>query len=108
MAPIIPLRRIKTIVAAALAARFPSLERTPPKAQEFRAERPRPESKIAGRERDPLSGLQMGKFVHRARRHAKLRLFRVFKLFGDIKEVPAATYRPVAERLRVARWMLRL
>src|SRR2546426_1927561 len=101
MAQVIPLRRIKTIIASVLAARFPTVERTPPKAQEFRPERPRsPLSKVAGRELDALSGLPMGKFVHRARRNAKLRLFRVFKLFGELKAAPAATYRPVAARLR--------
>ncbi len=107
---IISFRRIKTIVADALAARFAGVERTPPKSQELRLGRP------GGRitERIDLIGAAVGglgelKFVHRARRHAKLHLFRMWKLFGQLKGAPAATvYRPVAERLREARSMMRL
>jgi hypothetical protein len=98
---------VKTIVAAALAARFPSVEKAPPKTRELRPGRPI--WRIAGRELDALSGIHAVKFAQRVRRNAKLRMFRVFKLFGEIKQDPrVAAYRPVAERLRTARWMLRL
>jgi hypothetical protein len=106
VAPVIQLHRIKMIVAEALAARFGSVEKAPPKERELRAARPR--WRIAGRELDPLLGFSASKFVQRARRHAKLRLFRMWKLVDDLKVQPAAAFRPVAERVRVARWMLRL
>ena len=110
MAPVIPLRRVKWIAAGELARRFACCERTPPKAQELRPSRP--PSRIAGRERDALEQLAVVKFAQRARRNAKLRLFRIFKLFNQLKqqaaELQPASYRPVAERLRVARFLRRL
>lgn len=106
MAPIIPLHRIKTIFTRALAARFGFVEKTPPKTIELRA---KPMGRIGGRTESALGGMQLSKFAQRARRNAKLRLFRMFKLVGDLKVQPAASaFRPVAERLRVARWMMRL
>ncbi len=107
MADVIPLHRVKTISAGELAERFPSVEKSPPKARELRPSRPA--SRMAGREEDALAGVTVAKFAQRARRHAKLRFFRIFKLieqqFG-VGEPP--TYRPVAERLRVARFLRRL
>jgi len=107
---LIPLRRIKTILVAnceRLVARFAPVEKAPPKTSELRFLSPG--TRIAQRVAAPVLGLQELKFVQRARRHAKLHLFRMWKLFGELKEEPAATvYRPVAERLREARSMLRL
>jgi hypothetical protein len=107
---IIPFRRIKTIVIETLAARFAPVERTPPKAHELRAGRP--EGRILAKLNAatvPLGSLADLKFVARARRHAKLHLFRMWKLFGEVKAAPMATvYRPVAERIREAGSMMRL
>jgi len=109
VAEVIPLHRVKTIAAGELAERFPSVEKSPPKAHELRASRP--PSRIAGRERDALDGIGAAKFAQRARRHAKLRFFRIFKLLSQLKLEAAgapSSYRPVAERLRVARFARRL
>jgi hypothetical protein len=107
MAPVIPLRRIKTVILDGLAARFGAIEKSPPKVLELRLARPL--GRIAAKQLDALTGIQPAKFVHRARRHAKLHLFRMWKLFGELKAQPGASgFRPVAERVRVARWMLRL
>jgi hypothetical protein len=104
---LIPFRRIKTIIAAELAARFAQLEKAPPKASELRLVRPL--GRIAERAGAPLVGLGELKFVQRARRHAKLHLFRMWKLFGQLKEQPTETvYRPVSERIREARTLMRL
>ncbi len=118
MAPIIPLRRriqelklISADLAAELARRFGPVEKAPPKTLELRVGRPeaRPRPPIADREADALEGYPLAKFVSRARRSAKLRLFRVWKLFDHLKtERQAIAFRPVAERLRAARAMLRL
>jgi hypothetical protein len=103
---IIPFRRIKTIVVDRLAERFAFIEKSPPKERELRLGKP--EGRIAGRE-GVLGGLDQLKFVHRARRHAKLHLFRMWKLFGQLKDEPAQTvYRPVAERIKEARAIMRL
>jgi hypothetical protein len=107
VAEVIPLRRIKLIVAATLAARFEAVEKAPPKTLELRLVRSL--FRMAGRERDALAGMAAPKFAHRARHAGKLRLFRLFKLFGQLKAQAAPdSYRPVAERLRARRWMLRL
>jgi hypothetical protein len=106
---VIPLRRIKWIDVVDLAARFVSVEKSPPKERELRCSRP--PSRIAGREQDALAALAVVKFAQRARRNAKLRLFRIFKLFTQLKRDAAAqptAYRPVAERMRVARFLRRL
>jgi hypothetical protein len=113
---LIPLRRLisgetttaiyRKIVVDGLLARFGKIERTPPKSSELRFVRPG--ERIAERVL-PLRGLDDLKFVQRARRHAKMHLFRMWKLFGDLKEESAETvYRPVAERIREARSLLRL
>jgi hypothetical protein len=110
---LIPFRRVldqtsfavRTIFADALATRFASIEKAPPKTRELRISRPASAERVT----TPLGGLAQLKFVQRARRHAKLQLFRMWKLFGEIKEAPSATvYRPVAERIKEARAMLRL
>jgi hypothetical protein len=108
---LISFRRIKTIVvdrlSARMAARLAVVERTPPKTQELRFLEPG--RRIAGRVASPVTGLAELKFVQRARRHAKLHLFRMWKLFGELKDESLATaYRPVADRLREARSMLHL
>jgi hypothetical protein len=107
---LIPFRRIKTIVVATggrLAARLAVVEKTPPKSRELRFIAPG--RRISLRVASPVSGLAQLKFVQRARRHAKLQLFRMWKLFGEIKEDPVEmAYRPVADRLREARFMLHL
>ncbi len=106
---IIPLRRIKLILADALAERFGPVEKAPSKRTELRYARPLP-SRIAGRERDALGGIAPSKFAARLRKNAKLRLFRIFKLLDQFKSlaVPPPVYRPIAERLRVARATRRL
>jgi hypothetical protein len=108
VADVIPLYRVKTIAARDLADRFRLVEKTPPKALEFRRGHRTP--RFAGHELEAIAGVSTVKFTHRLRRSAKLRLFRVFKLMlRDLKDGPAVdTYRPVAERLREARWMRRL
>jgi hypothetical protein len=105
---VIPLRRIKMIVVDALAERFGPVEKAPPKRTEFRDARP--VSRIAGRQRDALGGMAPSKFAARVRKNAKLRLFRIFKLLGDLKSAAAApaTYRAVADRLRSVRAARRL
>lgn len=112
MGEIIPFRRIKTIVIERLAARFAPIEKSPPKTRELRARRP--EGRILARLN--AATVELGsfadlKFVARARRHAKLHLFRMWKLFGEVKAAPQAAatfYRPVAERIREAGSMMRL
>jgi hypothetical protein len=106
VADVIPLIRVKTIAAMALAERFPSVEKSPPKARELRPSRPA--SRIAGREADALAGFSASKFVQRVRRNAKLRFFRIFKLIGEQLAVEPKAYRPVAERMRIARFLRRL
>lgn len=111
MADVIPIRRVKVIATAALAARFlgpDGVDKAPPKARELRSGRP--PSRFAGRELDVLAGAPTAKPAARARRHGKLRLFRVFKLFDALKgeETAAEGYRPIADRLRLQRWMRRL
>jgi hypothetical protein len=108
VADVIPFRRIKCILIEALATRFATVEKSPPKAREFRAARP--PSRIAGRELDALYRLHSFKFVVRARKSPKLRLFRIFKLLGQLKSPIAApaAYRPVAERLHLMRRLRRL
>jgi hypothetical protein len=107
---LIPLRRIKTILVAKcerLAARFAVVEKSPPKSRELRFLSSG--RSIARRVTAPAAGMGELKLVQRARRHAKLHLFRMWKLFGELKEAPAETaYRPIAERLREARAMLHL
>jgi hypothetical protein len=107
---LIPLRRIKTILVAnceRLTARFAPVEKSPPKSRELRFLQPG--ARIARRVAAPVVGLGELKFVQRARRHAKLHLFRMWKLFGQLKDERAETaYRPVAERMREARALLRL
>jgi hypothetical protein len=111
---LIPLRRIKdktaalyrTIVVNGRWTRYATVEKSPPKASEMRFVNPG--ERIAERVW-PLPGLDDLKFVQRARRHAKMQLFRMWKLFGQIKEQQAETaYRPVAERIRQARSLLHL
>ena len=110
MGELIPLRRIKTILIAncdRLAARFAPVEKSPPKTRELRFLSPG--ARIAQRIAAPVLGLKELKFVQRARRHAKLHLFRMWKLFGQLKCEPVETaYRPVADRIREARSMLHL
>lgn len=107
-AEVIPLRRIKTVDPVRLAVRFCSGPKTPDKTCELRERRATP-SRFDGFTRDPLDGFGAIKFAFRPRRALKLRLFRVFKLIGDLKDAtPAAVYRPVAERMRRARWTRRL
>jgi hypothetical protein len=107
---LIPFRRIKTILIAncdRLAARFAPVEKSPPKTRELRFLQPG--ARIARRVAAPVLGLGELKFVQRARRHAKLHLFRMWKLFGEVKSEPVETaYRPIAERIREARSMLHL
>jgi hypothetical protein len=108
---IIPLRRLKTVVAGALASRFAVVEKAPSKWRELRAAKPLGRILLRVQGSWPLSGFREVKFVQRARRHAKLRLFRVWKLFDEVKQCePAAApdFRPVAERLKAARRMLHL
>jgi hypothetical protein len=104
---LIPFRRIKTIVVSKIAARFAVIEKAPPKSRELRFVEPG--LRLARRAASPVSGLGELKFVQRARRHAKLHLFRMWKLFGQLKEAPVETaYRPIADRIRDARSMLHL
>jgi hypothetical protein len=103
---LIPFRRIKTIVVEVLHQRYGCVEKAPPKSSELRFVRPG--ARIAERVL-PLGGLDELKFVQRVRRHAKMHLFRMWKLFGELKESPTETvYRPVAARMREARSLLRL
>jgi hypothetical protein len=113
---LIPFRRfilgdktaaLRTIAVDVLeAARYACVEKSPPKSRELRFVRPG--ERIAERVL-PLSSLDDLKFVQRARRHAKMQLFRMWKLFGQLKDQPAETvYRPIAERMREARSLLRL
>jgi hypothetical protein len=102
---------VKTISLEGLRARFESVEKSPPKARELRAARP--PSRIEGREQDALADTARVKFAQRSRKNAKLRFFRIFKLFPTLKleETPRsddARFRPIAERLRLQRWMRRL
>ena len=110
MGEIISIYRVKTIATAALAVRFATVEKVPPKARELRARRP--ESRFAGHEMDAAAGFGQVKFAYRLRKSAKLRFFRVFKLLDEQKaapgEVEASQYRSVAERIRRIRWMRRL
>ena len=82
----------------------------PPKTRELRSTRPmgrRIHARLTATVQ--LANLADLKFVARARRHAKLHLFRMWKLFGEVKAAPTETvYRPVAERIREARSMMRL
>ena len=105
---VIPLYRVKTIAYAADDKRFELLEKAPPKGLE--ALNVRPPSRFAGRELDALAGIAQNKFAHRSRMNSKLRFFRVFKLLTALKreELGEARYRPLAERLRMQRWMRRL
>ena len=105
---IIPLRRLKTVIAGALASRYAAVEKAPSKWRELRAAKPL--GRILLRVQGPLAGFRDAKFVQRARRNTKLRLFRVWKLFDEVKPdtTPVPGFRPVAERLKTARWMLRL
>ncbi len=107
-AEIIPLYRVKTIAYEADDKRFELLEKAPPKGLE--AMNVRPPSKFAGRELDALQGTAQAKFAHRSCKSSKLRFFRVFKLLTAAKreELAEARYRPLAERLRLQRWMRRL
>ena len=114
MGELIPLRRIKdrtaalyrTIVKNGRWARYATVEKSPPKSSEMRFLHPG--ARIAERV-FALPGLDNLKFVQRVRRNAKMHLFRMWKLFGQLKEQPAETvYRPVAERIREARSLLRL
>jgi hypothetical protein len=105
---LLSLRRIKTIAVDLVAARFAHIEKAPPKWHELRLK------STAGRLAERIAtvvplGLHELKFVPRVRRHAKLHLFRMWKLFGQLKAQPAETvYRPVAERLRTARSAMHL
>lgn len=105
---VISLYRVKTISLEALESRFPSVEKSPPKGRELKASLP--PSRVAGRQRDALEGAAWVKFAHRSRRNSKLRFFRVFKLFTTLKQEASRDprYRPVADRLRLQRWMRRL
>jgi hypothetical protein len=88
---IIPLLRarglagLKLIRRAELALRFRSEGKAPTKEAERML---LSASRLAGRERDPLAGIRISKFTPRVRRAAKLRLFRVWKLFQE-KSAPA-------------------
>jgi hypothetical protein len=108
--------RWKQVATAALAARFGSVERTPPKHQEMR---------IAGITVPPwlpasdlvasLEAIPGVKFARHLRRNAKLRLFRIWKLFNDSlksgETESGATelgYRQLGERLRTLGFVRRL
>jgi hypothetical protein len=98
------------IVRAQLATRFAPEAKAPPKGDELRMGRA--PGRMHGRCTDAIAGLQAVKYLPRARRAGKLRLFRVWKLFQDLKQVAttrdATAYRPVAERLRSLRFRRRL
>jgi hypothetical protein len=108
MADVIPLHPMKWVTPHDGGGRFLPHERTPPKTRELRLSRP--VSRLAGREQDALDGVGVMKFAPRARRNGKLRFFRIFKLFTDVKDqVPAPpAYRPMAAQLRRMRWLRRL
>jgi len=107
---IIPFRRIKTIVVERLAIRFATVERTPPKSNEMRMSRPVGRINARLTPTVQLDSLGDLKFVQRTRRHGKMQLFRMWKLFGEVKAIPAEMplYRQVAERIRVAGSAMRL
>jgi hypothetical protein len=110
---VIPLLRARAILPKRialyeLARRFACAEKGPPKHAELRRTE-RATSRVAGRERDPLAGIPLAKYAPRVRRVAKLRLFRVWKLFQELKALqPPPSYRPIAERLRSLRGRRRL
>lgn len=108
MAEVIPLHPVKVVAPHDAGGRFAPHERTPPKTRELRLTRP--VSRMPGREEDALDGVANMKFQPRARRNGKLRFFRIFKLFTDVKDlVPApSAYRPMAAQLRRMRWLRRL
>lgn len=106
MADVIQLFRVKTLAFVGVPLRLAAVEKWPLRAAQLKHASPRWRLASAG---DPLAGLGDGKFARRARRGAKLRLFRVFKLIGALKrDVAAPSYRDVGERLRAQRWLRRL
>jgi hypothetical protein len=107
VADVIPLFRLKAITFATTPLRLASVDKWPCKAAELKLGSPHWRLAGAG---DLLAGLDDAKFARRARRGGKLRLFRVFKLLGDLKADAAApvAYRDVGERLRAQRWLRRL
>lgn len=105
MAPVISLNRVKLLEAQPPHPRLLPVERTPPKGREMRL--CRAPSRIGGTERDVLEGLPVP--MRRAPRARKLRLFRSFKLFNDLKtETRHVLTRPLGDRLRRIGWMRRL
>jgi hypothetical protein len=106
-ADVIFLFRVKTIAFATLPLRLAPVEKFPAKRGDFKSASPRWRLAAAG---DPLAGLHDNKLPARARRGGKLRLFRVWKLYGDLKADGAApaAYRALADRLREQRWLRRL
>jgi hypothetical protein len=106
-ADVIFLFRVKTIDFAIVPPRLVAVDKCPKKSAELKLASPRWRLAAAG---DPLAGLDENKFAPRARRGGKLRLFRVWKLYGELKADGAAPadYRDVGERLRAQRWLRRL
>lgn len=114
------LGRWKQVATAALEARFgwrEANERTPPKHQEMRvagmsAPSWLPASDLAA----SLEALPGVKFARHLRRNAKLRLFRIWKLFNESMkhaveeagEADASAYRQLGERLRTLSFVRRL
>jgi hypothetical protein len=107
VADVIPLFRVKPIAFAIVPPRLDAVEKWPRKTAELKLASPRWRLAAAG---NPLAGLTDGKFAPRARRGAKLRFFRAYKLIGTHKVASAApaSYRDVVERLRAQRWLRRL
>jgi hypothetical protein len=114
---IIPLYRAreqaapKLIARRELASRFGAAEEKAPRKEEELRMRRSP-CWMEGREEDAIAGLAAVKFTPRTRRAGKLRLFRVWKLFQELKQVAktadVTAYRPVAERLRGLKFRRRL
>jgi hypothetical protein len=107
LAIVIPLHRFKAVSFLAPPARLVPVEKWPPKSGGLRYGLRQSRWGLVAT--DVLAGLTAHKYAHRAQRRGKLRLFRVFKLFGDLKrgERPAA-YRALPERVRTSRWLRRL
>jgi hypothetical protein len=96
-------------MARRLAARFGAVARTPDKGRELRRAGV---FRLAGQEVDIGRALMQWKPAQRARSPgltAKLRLFRIFKWFGPLKDdAPGVDFRPLADRLERLRWARRL
>lgn len=109
--------RLKEVATAALEARFGArgaIERTPPKHQEMRIAGISvpswlPASDLAA----SLEAIPGVKFARHLRRNAKLRLFRIWKLFNDSlksgdEPAPELAYRQLGDRLRTLGFVRRL